>query len=320
MDSVTQAALGAAIGEAVAGKKAGNKAALIGAIAGTVPDLDVVFQFFTDTITNLHIHRGFSHSIFFAAIAAPIFGFLLSKLMRKTNVSLKQWTLLCFLAFSTHSALDIFTSYGTGFFEPFLNWRIAISSIGIIDPVYTTALLAGTIISMFIRNNRARRRTINWIGIAFSSIYLGFTLINKANINTKVGEALISQNIAYSDFKTFPRIPFNSHWHAVAKSDKGFWYAELNSFTAESISFSFIPRNEHLLERFEDQAKLKELIRFSKDYYALEQKNGNIYFYDLRFGKLRINGSNDFVFTFLLNENENGLYAEQFRPGESKVR
>ena len=43
MDSLTQIVLGAAVGEATLGRKVGNKALLWGAIAGTIPDLDVVY-------------------------------------------------------------------------------------------------------------------------------------------------------------------------------------------------------------------------------------------------------------------------------------
>ena len=44
MDSLTQIVLGAAVGEAVLGKKIGTRAMLWGAIAGTIPDLDVLFR------------------------------------------------------------------------------------------------------------------------------------------------------------------------------------------------------------------------------------------------------------------------------------
>jgi inner membrane protein len=75
MDSLTQIVLGAAVGEAVLGRKVGNKAMLYGAIAGTIPDLDVISSFFTDTVTALEIHRGFTHSVFFSVVFAPIFAF-----------------------------------------------------------------------------------------------------------------------------------------------------------------------------------------------------------------------------------------------------
>lgn len=69
MDSLTQIVLGAACGEAVAGKKLGNRAMLWGAIGGTIPDLDVFAQMFTDEITATSFHRGFMHSFLFAVLA-----------------------------------------------------------------------------------------------------------------------------------------------------------------------------------------------------------------------------------------------------------
>ena len=76
MDSLTQITLGAAVGEVVLGKKAGNRAMIWGAVAGTIPDLDIIANFFTGDIHALAIHRGFSHSITFAVITAPVFGWL----------------------------------------------------------------------------------------------------------------------------------------------------------------------------------------------------------------------------------------------------
>jgi len=68
MDSLTQIVLGSAVGEAVLGRKIGNKAILWGAIAGTIPDLDVLSKFFTDTVSALEIHRGLTHSLFFCIL------------------------------------------------------------------------------------------------------------------------------------------------------------------------------------------------------------------------------------------------------------
>ncbi|MFB0924476.1 MAG: metal-dependent hydrolase, partial [Vicingaceae bacterium] len=62
MDSITQIVLGAAVGEAVIGKKVGRWAAFWGGVAGTIPDLDVFVSYFTDNISSLAIHRGFTHS------------------------------------------------------------------------------------------------------------------------------------------------------------------------------------------------------------------------------------------------------------------
>ena len=77
MDSITQATLGAAVGQAILGKKLGNKAIFLGAVAGTIPDLDVLSRLFLDhEIYGLIYHRGFTHSIAFTVLLAPVFGWL----------------------------------------------------------------------------------------------------------------------------------------------------------------------------------------------------------------------------------------------------
>ncbi len=74
MDSLTQVVLGAAVGEAVLGRKVGHRAMLWGAFAGFLPDLDITSSLVFDEITALRIHRGITHSIFFAVF----FPFLLA--------------------------------------------------------------------------------------------------------------------------------------------------------------------------------------------------------------------------------------------------
>lgn len=82
MDSLTQIVLGAAVGQAVAGKKLGNRAMLWGAIAGTIPDLDIIGNFFMSEVNALAFHRGISHSFFFAIIVAALLAWYTSTLYR----------------------------------------------------------------------------------------------------------------------------------------------------------------------------------------------------------------------------------------------
>ncbi len=76
MDSLTQIVLGAAVAEATLGKKVGNKALLWGGIAGTIPDLDVIYIKLIGggAIEEIVLHRGISHSITFAILMAPLLG------------------------------------------------------------------------------------------------------------------------------------------------------------------------------------------------------------------------------------------------------
>lgn len=76
MDSLTQITLGAAMGELALGKKVGNRAMLWGAIAGTLPDFDVLANFFMDDMSALAFHRGITHSFLFAFTSPFLFGWL----------------------------------------------------------------------------------------------------------------------------------------------------------------------------------------------------------------------------------------------------
>jgi inner membrane protein len=76
MDSLTQITLGAAMGELVLGRRIGNRAMLWGAVGGTIPDLDVLSQFWLPEIESLAFHRGVTHSLLFAVLTPFLFGWL----------------------------------------------------------------------------------------------------------------------------------------------------------------------------------------------------------------------------------------------------
>ena len=120
MDSLTQIVLGASVAEAALGKKIGNKAIVLGAIAGTIPDLDIITRFFVDNLTASVMHRGFSHSLIFPFVVAPILAWILKKIYSSyTNVSFIDWFKMFFLAIITHPLLDAQTTWGTQLFWPF---------------------------------------------------------------------------------------------------------------------------------------------------------------------------------------------------------
>jgi inner membrane protein len=112
---------------------------LIGAVCSAIPDVDVIGFHFGVRYADFWGHRGFTHSLAFAAILASavvLLGFrdALSGMSRLT-----LW-LYFFLATASHGLLDAMTDGGLGvaFFSPFDNqryflpWRpIRVSPIGI---------------------------------------------------------------------------------------------------------------------------------------------------------------------------------------------
>lgn len=300
MDSLTQIALGAAVGEAVLGHKVGYRAALWGAIAGTIPDLDVAAYPLLDEAQKLGWHRGYSHSLLFTAAFAPILGWIIHKIHRRHG-RWRDWTLVAFLGLFTHVLLDSFTVYGTQLFMPFSNFQVGFNSISIIDPMYTLPLLSGVLVALFMRRTSNSRRIVNYLGLAFSTGYLLFTVGVKMYVDNRVHQSLISRDIAYGRFMTAPTL-FNSIlWRATAEAADGYYvgyYSLLD--TSPLINFTFIPRRDSLLHGIGQQPAVSQLLWFSNGYYTVERSNDSLLFHDLRFGELGFGrpGAGSYVFTW----------------------
>ena len=304
MDSLTQIILGAAVGEAVLGRKIGNKAMLYGAIAGTIPDLDVISSFFTDTVSALEIHRGFTHSIFFSVVFAPIFAFLVTKF--ETYKNLKDWSWLFFWAFITHPILDAQTTWGTQLFWP-LDIRLAFKNVFVIDPLYTIPFLVFLILAMLQKRGTQKRRFYNNLGLIISSSYLVITLILKGFAYQKFNKELAVQNITFKTLNTKPT-PLNTIlWSANIETEDSFLIGYSSFFDKNPIHFSEYPKNHQLLGELENHSKMQRMIAISKGWYTINKKNDTLYFNDLRFGTLSVEpNATNFVFKYKIEVDKNG--------------
>lgn len=305
MDSLTQIVLGAAVGEAVLGKKVGNKAMLYGAIAGTIPDLDVLASNFTDTTTALAIHRGFTHSIVFSVVFAPIFAWLVSRYEKYKDI--KGWSWLFFLAFVTHPLLDAHTTWGTQLFWP-LDLRLAFKTIFVIDPLYTLPFLVFLIMAMVRKRTNPKRRFYNKLSLGISSLYLLVTIVLKLIAHHQFTTALETQNIDYSDIDTRPA-PLNTIlWSANVDTKDAYLLASYSFFDTQPISFTAYPKNHHLLGDLVENERIQRMIHISKGWYIITQEEGELYFNDLRFGLLSLEpDAKDFVFKYKITQDENGV-------------
>ncbi len=303
MDSLTQIVLGAAVGEVVLGKKVGNKAMLYGAVAGTIPDLDVLSSHFTDTTQALAMHRGFTHSIAFSVVFAPVFGWLVSRYEKLKDI--KAWSWLFFWAFVTHPLLDAHTTWGTQLFWP-LDLRLAFKTIFVIDPLYTLPFLVCLIMAMRLKRSNARRARYNKLGLWISSSYLALTFLLKGLSYVQFKNALEHQGIEYSDMATRPA-PLNTIlWSANVDTDEGYLLGDYSFFDTQPISFRFYPKNHHLIAHLEENERVQRMIHISKGWYTIQEEDGNLYFNDLRFGLMSLEPeSQDFVFKYrIIADNE----------------
>lgn len=314
MDSLTQIVLGAAVGELVLGKKVGNKAALWGAIGGTIPDLDTVFGFFLDTVPRLEIHRGFSHSIVFALLVSPIFGYLVNRIYKARKESnWWAWTVLFFWTIFTHPLLDLFTTWGTQLFWP-LDWRIAIQSIFVIDPLYTLPFLICLVIVLFYRKDHPNRKRWNKLGLFLSSFYLIVTVGIKLYVNTIVEEQLEKKNTSYLRFESRPS-PFSTIlWTFNIETETSFlisYYSLLDE--NRELDYKEFSKNDELLIPYRNNPEVERLIQLTKGTYVIEKYEDGVLMHDLRFGLVESfeENSAEFVFSYIIKNTQNGVKIVQ---------
>lgn len=296
MDSLTQIILGAAIGEAVLGKKVGNKAMLYGAIAGTIPDLDVMASYFTDNVTALAIHRGFTHSIIFSVLFAPICGWIVSRY--ETLKHFRSWSWLFFWAYITHPILDAHTTWGTQLFWPF-DLRLAFKTIFVVDPLYTLPFLVFVILAMRQKRTAKKRGYYNVLGLFISTAYLILSFILKGIAFKQFDTALKNQHINYLQINTRPS-PLNTIlWSANIETKDAYLLGNYSFFDSQPISFESYPKNHELLSSLNENEKVKQMIAISEGWYTITNKDDTLYFNDLRFGLFSLKPkSENFVFKY----------------------
>lgn len=309
MDSLTQAVLGAAVGQQAAGKTLGNRAVLYGAILGTIPDLDVYVGKFYDTVTALEVHRGFSHSIVFYLMLAPVLTWLIQKL-EKGKIQYVPALKMTFLCLVTHPILDAFTTWGTQLFWP-LEHRLDFKTIFVIDPLYTLPFLFFLIRGMLAKQ-WSRRIRMNTLGLAISSAYLLLSVVIKISSVSIFTRALNEQNIAYSRLIVKPS-PMNLIlWNANIETRDGYYLADYSYFDSSPISFVFYPKGYEFLGEMARSPVLHQLTRISEGWFIITKHDGKVFFNDLRFGLMNDDPKNPkFVFSYELTSHQGTIVVKE---------
>jgi inner membrane protein len=119
----THAIAGLAIGTAFRPRRTSARYWMTGALIAALPDIDGIGFWLGVPYESTFGHRGFTHSIFFAALIALI-GLIFFRDRAYDGDRPRLWTFL-FLATASHGVLDAMTTGGGGiaFFAPFANER-----------------------------------------------------------------------------------------------------------------------------------------------------------------------------------------------------
>ncbi len=309
MDSFTQIVLGASVGEAILGKKIGRRAAIWGAIAGTIPDLDVFALKFLPYVDALMIHRGITHSILFALITSIFLGFLVNSIYKKKfHTNFLDWFLLLFWGLFTHALLDCHTTWGTQLFWP-LDYRVSLSSIFVVDPLYTVPFVLLLIIALFFQKDSSLRRRLNYLGIGISSLYLVFTLVIKQTVFNKFEKNLNERQIAFEQIHIRPT-PLNSFlWTANIETENSFLIGNYSIFDSSfKPNYTTYPKKHFLINNYTDHSDLQKLLKILKGDFIVQHKGKDLLISDLRFGQLYFGEeSGPFVFNSLLEIKNNTI-------------
>ena len=312
MDSLTQIVLGIATAELVAGKKLQNKTFLYGAVLGTIPDLDILVGKFLSDVEGVAIHRGLSHSLLFFMFLSPVLGWLISKI-EKEKISFKSASLLAFWCLVTHVILDLFTSWGTQILWP-LDYRFALKTIFVIDPLYTIPLLISLIFVWKNKDSLIRRKYLIR-GLVMSSSYLLLTCLLKLFAVQQFENALENQKLTYQELIVKPTTFNCILWNANVATSDGYYLADYSLFDSQPIRFSFYTKNRKLEEQLVNSCDFQQLKKISDDWYLVTEQNNRLYFNDLRFGLLNDSPENpQFAFSYRMIPMSDGIYSAEEVP------
>lgn len=316
MDSLTHTVLGACLGEAIAGKKLGKKAMLFGALINNFPDVDVLASPFVEPAHNLLVHRGITHSLLACTLLTFFFAWLFSRLFRKDGLSMQRWLMLMGSGLFLHILMDAFTSYGTGWFEPFSSYRVSFNTLFIIDPFFLLPLLIGAIVLLIKKRTSETRLRTAQIVLWISFIYLGLTIGIKLIVDHKVKNDLALQNVPHNDYMSTPTPLNNILWYIVARNNDSCRLSYYSLFDkAGPLEYQAIPRREELLRDVEHSPEVRDLVQFSKSYYSVSKTDSSVLFSDIRFGQ--IGGWYDtnavFVFNFDIMHRNSSTHIQQGR-------
>lgn len=297
MDSLTQIVLGASVAAVVAPASRRRTAMLLGAVAGTLPDLDVFIlnALAVDDLAHFTWHRGPSHALVVLALLGVGIALLLHRLWPAWRTAPWRWFAALQLALLTHPLLDAFTTYGTQLFWPLPVAPAMISSIFIIDPLYTLPLLVGCVVALIGRERRIAQTALV-AGLALSSAYLGWSLVAKALVDRAAATALAEQGLGAAPRFSVP-MPFNTLlWRVVAMTPDGFVEGE-RSLVADrgTMRFRHLPSDRAALAAVAGDPAVQRLQWFSHGFLKAEVREGQLVLSDLRMGM-----EPDFTFRFIV--------------------
>jgi len=310
MDSATQFLLGASLAGATLGGRLGARAVLIGGVVATLPDLDSFIPV-ENAIDNMTYHRGWSHSVIVHTAVAPVLAAGITALLRDGRAHWKAILLTVWLCLITHPMLDSLTTYGTQILWPLdIGPPVAFPAVFIIDPLYTSMLLAGVLIAVFMREKRLRGLRINRVLLLLSTIYLGVGVTGNFAVQARAAE---HPAFAGKDVLVQPT-PFNILFWQVLAVDDASYVTGLTPIAGCPIAeVESHRRQAEPPPVVADDPSVRRLEWFTDGFYTYQDKGELLAITDLRMGH-----HPGFVFSFDIAR-QNGDGYDEIEPARAQL-
>lgn len=258
-----------------------------GAIAGTIPDLDIIFNpFFSDELIKLQIHRSYSHSMFIHLLLALPFAWITYRLFKR-KYDFRSWYVMWLLGFITHTLLDCCTTYGTQLLLPFTNFPVGFNNISVVDPFWTIPFMFMLLVCLFMKKENPLRWRWAWVATTYSLVYMGYTFANKYAVHEQFDAGLQRQHIQAESLYTTPTMFNNWLWAGVATTEDSLWVAEYSVFQdTPRIEWVAFERNLELLENHPAQKEIGVLKWFAQDKYFVREVDNELHFFIVKWGRM----------------------------------
>ena len=322
MDSLSQIVLGAAVGEVLLGKKLGNKAQLLGAIGGTLPDLDVLMNpFFSDEITKLKIHRGYSHALVVHLILSyPLAKWSFTKW--KEIISFRRWYLFWSSVLITHALLDCCTTYGTQLLLPFTDYLVGFNNITVVDPLWTIPFMLLLLVPLFIKRENPAR--IKWAlaACSYACLYMLLTFYHKYTVHNHFEKELKAHHIPYETLKTTPTMFNNILWSGIAVAQDSLYFGEYSLLQNDpSVEWIAYPIHHELIDNHPDQRAMQTLKWFGQNAYFATPTDNGLDFFTAKWGRTdfsQTEAHKAFIFHWRIESSPTGWQTKQLMPDLKK--
>jgi inner membrane protein len=209
VDPVTHAVVGAATARVILSRSVAQRAWLPGAAGALLPDADALIRSSADPLLYAEFHRHFTHAL----VLIPAGGALAALpwiVARRARRHWKSYLGAATAGYATHGLLDASTTYGTLLLWPFTDARIAWNLISIVDPLFTSIVIAGVVAAAW---RRTARPAAVALAIAVSYLAVGALQQSRA-LEAQAGVAAMRGHVRDRG-AVFPAFATNLVWRSL---------------------------------------------------------------------------------------------------------